>query len=252
MPVLGPAALLLSFDIDADAIDEHDRWHTHEHLPERLGIPGFLRGTRWVATAGAPRYLVIYEVQSLLTLTSEAYRARLDAPSPWTQRVMPHYRGMVRGLCTVLGSHGHGLGGSAALVRYAAPEDEAQAWALQRWLLDDVLPPLPARAGLGSAHLLQGAQVAAMTNEQRIRGADRGVDAAIVITGYDGEAVAARARALCAPDGLPGRGAQEVTWATYRTAYTLTSAEMGLSPPGPGATPTGAAAVGADPSAAPE
>ena len=33
MPVLGSAAMLLSFDIEADAIAEHDRWHTHEHLP---------------------------------------------------------------------------------------------------------------------------------------------------------------------------------------------------------------------------
>ena len=33
MPLLGSAAMLLSFDVEADAIEEHDRWHTHEHLP---------------------------------------------------------------------------------------------------------------------------------------------------------------------------------------------------------------------------
>ena len=54
MPLLGSAAMLLSFDIAPEAIDEHDRWHTHEHLPERLAIPGFLQGTRWVAIAGEP------------------------------------------------------------------------------------------------------------------------------------------------------------------------------------------------------
>ena len=54
MPLLGSAAMLLSFDVEADAIDEHDRWHTHEHLPERLSIPGFRRGTRWLATDGGP------------------------------------------------------------------------------------------------------------------------------------------------------------------------------------------------------
>lgn len=46
MPLLGSAAMLLSFDI---VPPEHDDWHTHEPLPERLSIPGFLRGTRWVA-----------------------------------------------------------------------------------------------------------------------------------------------------------------------------------------------------------
>ena len=50
MPLLGSAAMLLAFDLDAGATAEHDDWHTHEHLPERLAIPGFLRGTlarRW-------------------------------------------------------------------------------------------------------------------------------------------------------------------------------------------------------------
>lgn len=35
MPLLGKAALLLSFDIVPEAIPEHDEWHTHEHLPEQ-------------------------------------------------------------------------------------------------------------------------------------------------------------------------------------------------------------------------
>jgi len=224
MPLLGSAAMLLSFDIDAEAIEEHDRWHTHEHLPERLSIPGFLRGTRWVATAGAPRYLVLYEVQSLQTLASEAYLARLNNPTPWTRKMMPHYRGMTRGLCAVLGSVGHGQGGTAALVRFTS--EESKAASLQCWLLDEVLPRVPQLPGFGSAHLLRGAQAAAMTHEQRIRGADRGVDSAIILTGYDGEAVAACARGLCAADALPRRGAAELTSAVYALGYSLASAEV--------------------------
>ena len=34
MPLLGQAAMLLSFDIAREAIAAHDDWHTHEHLPE--------------------------------------------------------------------------------------------------------------------------------------------------------------------------------------------------------------------------
>lgn len=86
MPLLGPAAMLLSFDVVAEAIAEHDHWHTQEHLPERLSIPGFVRGTRWVALAGQPRYFVMYEVEQLATLTSAAYLERLNHPSPWTAR----------------------------------------------------------------------------------------------------------------------------------------------------------------------
>ncbi len=225
MPLLGRAAMLLSFDVEPGAIAEHDLWHTHEHLPERLAIPGFLRGTRWVAAGAGPRYMVLYEVADLAVLNSAAYLARLNSPSPWTSRMMPHYRGMVRGLCAVLGSFGLGQGGAAALIRFApAP---ARAAALRSWLLDQVLPALPALPGLGSAHLLQGAQAAPMTDEQRIRGADRTLDMALVVTGYDELAVAACARDLCRADALPAHGATEVDCTIYRLAYALGASEAG-------------------------
>jgi hypothetical protein len=223
MPLLGSAAMLLSFDVEADAIEEHDRWHTHEHLPERLSIPGFRRGTRWTASDGAPRYMVLYEVESLATLASEAYLARLNNPTPWTTRMMPRYKGMNRGLCAVVGSFGLGQGGTAALIRFT-PE-ASHSTPLIRWMLE-ALRAVPQMPGLGSAHLLQGAQTAAMTNEQRIRGADRGVDSALIVTGYDRNAVAAYANELCAVGGLPARGAVEPSCAIYRSSYSLSSAEV--------------------------
>jgi len=73
MPLLGPAVMLLSFDVAPEAIAEHNQRHTQEHLPERLSIPGFVRGTRWVALSGPPGYFVMYQVAQLATLTSAAY-----------------------------------------------------------------------------------------------------------------------------------------------------------------------------------
>ena len=216
--------MLLSFDIDQEAVEEHDRWHTHEHLPERLSIPGFRRGTRWVATEGDPRYMVVYEVESLQVLASAAYLARLNSPTPWTARMMPHYRRMRRGLCAVAGSFGLGQGGVAALV-FFTPE-YARAAALRQWLLQEALPGLPQLTGLGSVHLLQEAQVATMTNEQRIRGADRGVDSAVIITGYDRGAVAAGAQRLMGAGGLPDHGAENLACATYRLDYTVAATEI--------------------------
>ena len=222
MPLLGSAAMLLSFDVEASAIEEHDRWHTHEHLPERLSIPGFHRGTRWIATEGGPRYMVLYEVESLQTLASDAYLKRLNNPTPWTTRMMPHYRGMSRGLCTVLGSFGFGQGGAAALIRFT-PEG-IHAASLHRWLLEEALPAVPRIPGLGSAHLLQGAQAAAMTNEQRIRGADRTVGSALILTGYDDSAVAACAKRQI--NQLEDRGAGEMSCAIHRWSYSLARAEI--------------------------
>ena len=223
MPLLGPAALLLSFDVSTDAIREHDDWHTHEHLPERLSIPGFLRGTRWVAIGDGPRYMVLYEVQSLSTLTSDAYLDRLDNPTPWTSKIMPHYRGMNRGLCSVLGSFGFGSGHFSALIRFRAT-DRGE---LHAWLLEEALPSMAARPGLGSAHLLDAATAAAMTSEQRLRGADGAVSSAVLITGYDRAAIEDVGRTSLAASAFSPRGAQDFSFATYRMDYSLAAAELG-------------------------
>jgi hypothetical protein len=223
MPLLGPAAMLLSFDVDAAALVEHDDWHTHEHLPERLSIPGFRRATRWVATRGGPRYLVLYEVAELATLSSDAYLARLNAPTPWTARMMTHYRGMRRGFCAVAASVGFGIGPFAALLRFdIAPGSKAP---LRQWLVEDVLPPLPARPGLGSAHLFEGAATPPMTNEQRIRGADAGVGRALLVTAYDADALAAASASFGAA-ALQAHGATDVAETTYRLDYLLTRDEL--------------------------
>lgn len=232
MPLLGSAAMLLSFDIVPEAIPEHDDWHTHEHLPERLAIPGFLKGSRWVALQGAPRYLVQYEVDGLGTLTSAAYLARLNQPSAWTTKMMPHYRGMRRGLCTVLGSLGLGMGHLMRVLRFSPGAPGAEP--LLGWLLDDLMPTLPGRPGIGSVHLLQGAAQAPMTHEQRIRGADAGVDLALLVSGYDEAALRALRHTLLGVPQLEDRGATAVTEVLVRLDYALARAELpnlGVSPP---------------------
>ena len=228
MPMPGCAALLLSFDVAPEAIAEHDDWHTHEHLPERLSIPGFLRGSRWTARTGEPRYLVIYEVEQVATLTSAAYLERLDHPSPWTSKMMPHYRGMARGLCAVTASFGWGMGGACLLLRFKpAPASDA---GLRAWLRDDALPRMAEAPGLGSAHLLESATTAVMTNEQRIRGADAGIDWAVVVTAYEPDALARRLDDDRLRDALHGHGALELRTALYRLDYVLGADDMRRQP----------------------
>lgn len=225
MPLLGKAAMLLSFDVVASAIPEHDQWHTHEHLPERLSIPGFVRGTRWVALRGQPRYFVMYEVEQLATLSSDAYLERLNNPSPWTSKIMPFYRGMSRGFCSVAGSFGLGLGHLGQLIRFK-PATGAES-ALRAWLLEAALPQLPARPGMGSVHLFEGALTPAMTKEQRIRGADADVDWALLLTAYNPDDLARLAQAELSHAPLEAHGAGQILDATYRMEYALTDREAG-------------------------
>lgn len=216
--------MLLSFDVVEDAIAEHDEWHTHEHLPERLSIPGFVRGTRWVSSSGKPRYFVMYEVDQLATLQSRAYVDRLDNPSPWTSMMMSNYRGMTRGSCKVSGSVGMGMGKVGLSIRFK-PEAGTEA-SLRAWLLDDALPRLPSRRGLGSAHLFERALTPEMTSEQRIRGADAGVDWAVFVTGYSEDALATLTHADLGRNHFIERGATAISDAIYRMEYMLTRSEV--------------------------
>lgn len=224
MPLLGKAAMLLTFDVEQGAIAEHDDWHTHEHLPERLSIPGFLRGTRWVAVRGVPRYVVLYEIDRLETLESRSYLERLNCPTPWTSKMMTYYRAMSRGLCTVQKSYGLGMGHFSLLIRFKPAYDSSPSVA--EWLGEEVMPRLPARPGLGSVHLLLGALAPAMTSEQRIRGVDSGVDWALLATGYQQDALSNLEQAELSAVELEGHGASSVVSALYQVAYSLSSDEV--------------------------
>lgn len=228
MALLGRAAMVLSFDVVPEAIAEHDDWHTHEHFPERLSIPGFLRGSRWVALSGQPRYFVMYEVESLATLASAAYLERLNHPTPWTAKMMAHYRAMARGFCSVTASFGLGLGNAGLLIRFK-PEPGREA-ALRGWLLEQELPGLPAKAGLASAHLFEAALTPQITNEQRIRGTDAAVGFALLVTGYSAERVATLLETGLGEQQFERHGAAGFSSGIYQMAYSLTERE--LSTPG--------------------
>ena len=224
MALIGKAAMILSFDIESAAIDEHDNWHNHEHLPERLSVPGFRRGSRWVALSGSPRYFVMYEVDDLATLASPRYLERLNNPTPWTARMMVHYRGMKRGFCRLTASFGLGLGRVGLLLRMSPePGKEAQ---LREWLAEKLLPALPAQPGLSSAHLFEAALTPEETKEQRIRGKDCAVDWVVLVSGFNREQVASLADGELCRQQLEQHGAIDVAEGLYQMDYSLTDREL--------------------------
>lgn len=225
MALLGKGAMLLWFDVTPESVAEHDHWHTHEHLPERLSIPGFKRGSRWIDARGSPRYFVMYEVEQAGVLASQPYFERLDHPTPWTAKMMPAYRNMTRGLCTVSASSGLGVGHAALSIRLApAPGAEA---ALRRWI-ETLLPDVSSRPGLVGAHLFESSLAPRMTAEQQIRGRDAGVDWALVVTGYDEDSVRALKDGDLRGGELERQGAAAgQVAAIHRLAVTLTDREAG-------------------------
>ena len=80
--MLGRAAVAIWCDVAPEIREEFDDWHAHEHMPERLAIPGFLRGSRWVAADGSNGYFMLYEAVGLDTIASGPYLERLNNPTP--------------------------------------------------------------------------------------------------------------------------------------------------------------------------
>jgi hypothetical protein len=182
--MLGQAALAMWWDMAANMRQEFEHWHSHEHFPERLALPGFLRASRWADEAGGEGFFVLYELATHDALISPQYLARLNAPSEWSKKMMPHHRHMVRSQCRVLEASGGAVAAHAMTVRFSPGAGNEERL---RGRLRELAAELSARPGLTGVHLLQTDTPAiAPTTEQRIRGlADRAADWILVADGYD-------------------------------------------------------------------
>ena len=119
MTLKAGAFLAIWHDIDPAGYLEWNRWHTIEHMPERIGIPGFLAGRRYM-NPDAPRHVcfTMYEGTDLGVFNSPAYLERLNAPTEWTRAMAPAFRDFLRGACECTATRGTGIGGEILTLRY--------------------------------------------------------------------------------------------------------------------------------------
>jgi hypothetical protein len=222
MSLLGKAAIAMWWDIRPEQRSEFGDWHSREHFPERMSIPGFRRGSRWTSTLDAEGFFVLYELDHYETLTSKGYLDRLNAPTPWSTKMMPHHLNMVRSQCRVAASFGGGVAASLATIRLSpetAKEDGLHA------VLVETLRELASNSGLTGAHLLitDAPKTSAPTTEQQIRGSDGAADWIVLLSGYDPETLEAAVSNRFSAPALHLAGAQEKsTIGSYRLAFTMT------------------------------
>jgi hypothetical protein len=134
MALAGKGAIIIWNDIAPEGRDEFYDWHIHEHIPERLGVPGFLRGGRYIAISPEtkPEFVTLYEIADASVATSAAYLARLNAPTEWTKRATSHFRNTARALTEVPLSEGAGSGGVLATIRFEDSDRAIAAFASVR------------------------------------------------------------------------------------------------------------------------
>lgn len=154
MALAGTGAICIWNGITPEGRADFYEWHIREHMPERAAIPGFLRGRRYIATTPDthPEFFTLYETREIAVTTSDAYLARLNAPTPWTRRATAQFRDTSRALTRVVRSEGPGPGGLLATLRFL---DVPRGHAAFRSVLSgaDSLGPLAAMAQVTGVHL---------------------------------------------------------------------------------------------------
>jgi hypothetical protein len=112
-------------DIKEEMRDEFVQWHSIEHLPERVSIPGFISGQRWYGEDASPQYLTTYVTQNTEVLTSDAYIQRLNNPTPWTLKTVAAFCNTCRAAGEVIWEYGSkkGYGSHILAIRITELED---------------------------------------------------------------------------------------------------------------------------------
>jgi hypothetical protein len=153
MALIGQGVLIIWHAMTPEGDQEMIRWHDKEHVAERVGIPGFLRGRRYDSAERPREYLDVYETENAETVRSAPYILRLNFPTEWTKRVLPHFRNTVRFGCRVVLTTGRGQGGGLLTLR-ARPASGREA-AVEHWLRESLPAALIDETGVVGVHLLR-------------------------------------------------------------------------------------------------
>jgi hypothetical protein len=171
MTLLGPSVLGLWIDVDPPREKDFNEWYTAEHLKERVDVPGFIRGRRWEAVRGAPKYFTSYETEGAEVLRRDVYITLLNNPTSGTSTMLPHVRNGIRTAYRVVAMAGETDGVGVVTLRFDA-EAGAENDVLQRYATL-VMPELMALSQVSSVVFCEAEPTATgiLTTERKIGGA---------------------------------------------------------------------------------
>ena len=155
---------------------EFEEWYQHEHVHERIAVPGFRLGRRYEAVRGAPQYFCFYLTQSPGVLKSPAYLERLDNPTPQTRKIMSGpFRDMIRTVCSRSARLGVMRGAVAVTIRFTKLPPMS--------LLQEAANELAADKAVACVEIWQAASAAEfpVSEEERVRGGDARIEACLMV-----------------------------------------------------------------------
>lgn len=180
MPTVEPGFLAIWSDVTPEEETDYVHWLSREHVLERVGVEGFAASRVFRALdAGVLRYFFLYELSDPTALSGPSYMARLNDPTPWSQRIMPILKNFARGGGRKRFRHGFGQGGVAAVIRLDGE-------ALERFIAnggEEKLAALAKRDRVVGVTLLDVDQDATgiQTKEKKLRGGDSSAFASVLV-----------------------------------------------------------------------
>lgn len=215
----GNGFLAIWSDVSAAQETDYLHWLTREHTEERLGVQGFIAVRVFKAlTEDVHRFLIVYELEDATALAGQPYLDRLNAPTPWSQRIMPILGNFARGGGRRVASAGNGRGAMVAALRLSSDELPAD-----RMSAAQLVQQLVAGDRIVAAHLLQTdqARTGIKTGEKGLRANDGSFDGLLLVEGLDQAAL--RAALITAPPDL--RAAPDLL--LYGQVFALTGRRWG-------------------------
>ncbi len=197
-------------DITSEAAADYDAWYEQSHMFERLAVDGIHRARHYRTVAGGQQFFTYFTADDAGVFNSPAYLESANNSSPWTQRILPHFRDTHRTAFNVVRRTGWGDGAAAMTIRLDAKE--AREAELLRWLGQTLFPKLLDRPGVIGAQIWKadiGATLTPVRDSQLRPEADRTSPLAIFIEGTNSSAMQALSEGTLAPAELIARGAAD-------------------------------------------
>src|SRR4051812_11939182 len=135
----GAGFLAIWSDVEPAALTDYRHWLTREHTTERVTTKGFLAVRVFRAErSDLNRFFILYDVEAPEVLDGPAYLARLNAPTPWSQRIMPQLGNFIRGGGVMTARAGRGEGFVIAALRVERLPQQPQRLAEALVALDGI------------------------------------------------------------------------------------------------------------------
>src|SRR6267154_765313 len=123
----GAGFLAIWSDVFSGDLTDYRHWLTREHTTERVTTKGFLAVRVFRADrSDIDRFFILYELEAPEVLDGPAYLARLNAPTPWSQRIMPQLGNFIRGGGVMAARAGRGEGAIIAALRIEQLPEQPQ------------------------------------------------------------------------------------------------------------------------------